>query len=182
MMLGLMFIGPLAVGLFFVINILINKFKQNTMFTNIFKILRIISVLLSVTLSVFLIYLFVQQNSPNERFKSLIINPIPESVKNIKRGGRLNAMGSSSFFITFEISPTDFEKIIHSQKFSKFHQNDAINPTGRMPELYKETIYRAKKYMNDVSEMYIFDEPNSKYRFNSLIINKKHTMVYYSST
>lgn len=180
-MLGIMFLGPVAVGIFFLIGFIMKKFEQKFFVQKMFKILRVISVLLAVSVSVFIVWYGVKQNSPAERFKSVILNPIPESVQNIERGGNLNAMGSSSFFITFDISQSDFNKIMATEKFAKFAKNDINNIGGRSPKLYEEAVTKAKKYIVNPSEVYIYEHKNSAYRFDMLIINIDHNKIYYTS-
>ena len=180
-MLGVMFVGPIAVLLFFIIDFLIEKFYKRSVVQKIFGALRIISILSAITLSIFIIVHGIKLNSPDERFRSLIAEPIPKSVKNITRGGTLAAMGSSSFYITFDISPADFKTLISSERFLKFHNSNINSITGRRPDLYKKTLYEARRHMSDVSEMYIFEHPSSVYRFDALIVNAEHTEVYYSS-
>lgn len=180
-MLGAMFVGPIVVLLFFIINFVIKKFENYIILQKVFVVLRIISILATIALSISVIMYGIKLNSPDERFRSLIANPIPESVENIEQGGTLAAMGSSSFFMTFNISPADFKTIISSERFSKFHQIDINNVAGRQPEMYKEILGEARNRMSDVSEMYIDELTNSVYRFDALIVNKEHTRVYYGS-
>lgn len=177
-----MFVVPFAALFFYIINFIIKKFEQNIILQKIFKVMRVISIFSAIAASIFIIMYGIKHNSPSELFKAVIANPIPESVRNIERNGNISAMGSSSFYMVFDISSTDFETIIKSEKFSEFHQNDTNNITGRRPELYKKTLSDAGKHMDNVAEIYIFEHSNSGYRFDALIVNKEHTRVYYSST
>lgn len=180
-MLAIMLVGPVAAAVFFGINFIIKKYEQKIILRRIFGILRIISILAAIAASVFIINYGIKKNSPDEIFKSIIVNPIPKSVKDINRSGNISAMGSSSIYITFNISRDDFDAILKSQRFSEFRQNDVNNISGRRPELYNEMLNDAKKYVSNASEIYIFEHPNSAYRFDALIVNTEHTRAYYGS-
>lgn len=178
-MLCIMFIGPIVVVAFAVINYLIYRLKHRLVASKIFLVLRIISVILALILFGLLSIEVFQAKSPEGRFESLIMNPVPSSVTNLKQKGNLYAMGSSSLHLSFDISPTDLEAVLTSRRFSKFVKNDPDNVTGRAPKLYKASLNDAKRIIADVSEMYVYEHTNSRYRYEILIVNKEHNKVYF---
>jgi hypothetical protein len=123
-------------------------------------------------------FLFADMRTPQELFEVLIAKPIPQSVVNIKREGSLNAFGSSSLGISFQISPADFESMMNSMKF-KFVKHDAKNPQGRKPNYYLRVVKESEEFIHEPFEIFVYEHSNSVYRFDAIVVNKEHTAAYY---
>lgn len=176
-MLLLMFGSPL----FFAIRFVFKFLEKKKLFIP-GKKTRGASVLLAVIAALSIISWGLKEHSPQKLFQSLIIDPVPTSVKNIETRGSINAMGSSSFFMTFEISHSDFELILKSGKFHNYQKIDVEKMPERVQHCLRERLMNEiNSLMENISEVYVYTHSNSKYRCDFIIINKDHNKALYGS-
>jgi hypothetical protein len=171
-MLLLMFGFPLLLGIHFLIKYLVKR-KLCPAAT---------PVLLSSVIAIYIICYGLLTYSPQNLFKDRIMDPIPESIKNIETHGSIGAMGSSSFRMTFEVSPQDLEAIVMSPKLSSFQKIDLEKMPPRVERcLSKSRMEDLRQHIDHISDIYVFIHPNSKYRCDFLLINKGQSKVLYGS-
>lgn len=103
--------------------ILIAKFI-NKFFPSQTALLNVSSLCGAIVLTIAILFFGFRQYSPTNLFESAVTKPIPESVEIIETDGQLSVFGISSFYITFNLSPSDFDIILKAKQFSK---NDIEN-------------------------------------------------------
>ena len=142
-MLCCMFLVPFIVLVIFLISKIAKRFSCE-------KQLRYFLSILAVSLTSVILYWGVYYFSPEKMFESAVASPVPESVKIIEKSGQLSVFGSSSFYIVFNISNTDFDFVLGAKEFTK---KNLANIDGRKPELYRKALNEAKKWLDDVAEL-----------------------------
>jgi len=167
-MLCLMFIAPFIALFVFLIGKIVKRFSYDKQY-------RILLSCLSIVLTGGVLYWASYTFSANKMFESIIISPIPKTVKIIDKSGQHSVMGMSSFSLMFDIAPKDFDIVLNTKDFTK---KNISNIEGRKPELYKRALEESSEFF-DASELYVKDDRGSSYRCTVLVTNKEHDKVYY---
>lgn len=155
--------------------------------------LLVMFAVVAVSLAATVAIVMLNWKTPEEWFKAVIENPIPPSVRHIEQSGSLNAMGASSFALTFNIGPEDAKFLMArqlaeraremnvSQPYYNVVRIDVKNVGGRTPDVYRQVLADATAKVGAVGEMYVFEHTNSGYQFDALVVNQDRTRMYYYS-
>jgi hypothetical protein len=154
---------------------------------------KITLMLIWITLSGLISLGMMQEERPEAKFRMLVLDPIPPSVRNIEYGG-VKPFSGWVHELKFDISPQDLDKIIQSGGFKKVElpeiSEKQIAEMRKRRESPKSILYYrlgnfTPHYVPYVPlvepEAYQLDPPKEVrvYDFTGILTNKAHTKVYF---